>query len=969
MFGRSKGYLAAIAASVISAATTQVAAQQNLPGIFNILGGIIDAAIVDTARREWGARPQRDYDCLSQQRVAVSQLVARGIGPNDPRVRQFFSQCSALAAKPAPLVESTANSKFVIDGLTLGSTVLPQQQGNKYACHASEEFAGFTWCATHRSEGGKYGPETIWVSVLQSSTNEIVYITQSIEPAFFASSDIDNEIRRLSRDFGEEGKVLTASSQSGGWRGVIASWGAVTLERLDESTMDALRRGVRNIHKGLLADFLGEPHKSARAGLPVFSIGGGVGYIWDADFGEGGKGSLRITAVNAGTLGSSNFVTAPQPPVQPVPAPEPPQPSPEDQARLQREQADRLARDEAAANNKVDEVAQFIKEHDKNPKLSDYVEHVVSLRTAMEKNDPDVIEKELRNLETQLNDDKEYMQFIAQRTEQRKRDEARYLAEFVQLATQQDDFIKWYITNNVKAAPVIKLAPFIKQLEIQIATPNLEQLRDLTSRVNVELSNSDLYNQFEDRRSKPLVSEPAPTTPSQTLPETERNSFLLSGDLGDVVILYNSRPDAPHIAINLRGDYVFSTDSAHVCLFGQNPEDVALNVNAALAAYRLKEISGVDERCDVRQLASYDLIAMQRGVFLSSSAADALAVIKDIEAGALRKFSVLTAQEISAREKAEQDESSALEKDLDNDARSGYGVILLKTRSPSLCFVVNMKERAHRQLVLRNADKLALRMQVTPALVPKTAEEAFVGAQKAQCGAVYAGASDLKALSAGLKREKIPFVFSTIWITPEELDTEAARLAEAARLEAQKETERKQRAEDEEALRKQRDKDAQRDLEDQQQKLRKEYDGPAHAAVSSIVSEVSAVIADPNGNMAAFYPNFSNWWSDMKAKYWVIVSTNSDVEDYGKADFKGRKLDGALARFSIHLKNSVLGEYQDACFIFGHVADPEFNSNREPLDAKCEDYQDIGAWKVGHNFQSLWTPNGDQQAQAGTSGN
>jgi hypothetical protein len=72
----------------------------------------------------------------------------------------------------------------------------------------------------------------------------------------------------------------------------------VTLSELDQATMQALRNGDA-IHRGVLADFLGDPRKSARAGLPVYSIGGGPGYIWNADYDDSGHGALRLTTCDA----------------------------------------------------------------------------------------------------------------------------------------------------------------------------------------------------------------------------------------------------------------------------------------------------------------------------------------------------------------------------------------------------------------------------------------------------------------------------------------------------------------------------------------------------------------------------------------------------------------------------------------------------------------------------------------------
>ena len=75
--------------------------------------------------------------------------------------------------------------------------------------------------------------------------------------------------------------------------------------------------------------------------------------------------------------------------------------------------------------------------------------------------------------------------------------------------------------------------------------------------------------QKEDNKSleKKTETTAATTTnpvPALKLPTTEKNRFLVEGDLDDVEILYNANAKAPHIAENLRGDFVFSQNGSHL---------------------------------------------------------------------------------------------------------------------------------------------------------------------------------------------------------------------------------------------------------------------------------------------------------------------------------------------------------------------------------------------------------------------
>src|SRR3984885_3949940 len=343
-----------ISAVAVAFSLTGSAAQsgQQIPGLFGIFTGLMNTAIVDAARREWQTRPFSDYNCLARHGVSADQLANLGIGPEDARARQMLSECAfapptpaapvlaapapaapALAAPaaaepvlaapvpaaPQPAKENIAappNPNFIVNGLALGAPFgAPPEAAVGYACHASDDYPGFAWCQWRHAETRKFGPETTWMSVFRSQTNAAVEITQAVDPAFFRQGDTEREIRRLSRDFGQQAHVIAADLPSGG-RAVIAAWGAVALTPLDSATIDALRNGAL-VHSGLLVGALGDLRASARLGLPVYGLGGGAGFIWSANYNGSGKGVLRITAVDPSALSAR---TLPQP-AAPAPSP------------------------------------------------------------------------------------------------------------------------------------------------------------------------------------------------------------------------------------------------------------------------------------------------------------------------------------------------------------------------------------------------------------------------------------------------------------------------------------------------------------------------------------------------------------------------------------------------------------------------------------------------------------------------
>jgi hypothetical protein len=177
---------------------------------------------------------------------------------------------------------------FAVDGLAVDARVYPDSAIYKsYTCQPSDDFVGFRWCTVEHREKGNFGPQTAWVTILHSSANRVALITKVIAPAIFRPGDVDREIQRLSRGFGPA-QTLFAEPRPDVPHAVLAAWGAVTLTPLDEAAMDVLGRGEQ-IHRGIITDFLGDPHRSARIGLPVYSIGGGPGYLWGAKFNDAGK--------------------------------------------------------------------------------------------------------------------------------------------------------------------------------------------------------------------------------------------------------------------------------------------------------------------------------------------------------------------------------------------------------------------------------------------------------------------------------------------------------------------------------------------------------------------------------------------------------------------------------------------------------------------------------------------------------
>ena len=163
------------------------------------------------------------------------------------------------------------------------------------------------------------------MSVFRSEANAVVEVTQTVEPAFFRQGDAEREIQRLSRDFAQQARVIGAELP---WEATPSSPPGAPSASFLSIRRSSTRCAGAPVHSGLLVGALADPRAAARLGLPVYSLGGGAGFIWGADYNSSGKGVLRIIAVDPSALKSATrsqpVASAPSSVITAYAAPEPP---------------------------------------------------------------------------------------------------------------------------------------------------------------------------------------------------------------------------------------------------------------------------------------------------------------------------------------------------------------------------------------------------------------------------------------------------------------------------------------------------------------------------------------------------------------------------------------------------------------------------------------------------------------------
>jgi hypothetical protein len=278
-------------------------------------------ATVQAMQAAWAKLPSEETGCINdalyQQGGSVEALIQRGVLPSDPRLANARSNCQKQSERQEPQPTGSQRSAYAVSDVALGATVKFGSSAYKeYKCAPSDQFDGFTWCQKTRKGKERRGKFNATYSILHSRDGVAVYINRYQEPTFFGASEADDDIQRYSRKIGESPQITRMPHRAGFPNGILASWGKVQLEPLDNDSIKALADGRRPITKGYFIDFIGNFARSAKAGLPVYRISGGAGFVWVASYSRKGRGTLRLLAVDASAI--SPPLVATQAPTNPA---------------------------------------------------------------------------------------------------------------------------------------------------------------------------------------------------------------------------------------------------------------------------------------------------------------------------------------------------------------------------------------------------------------------------------------------------------------------------------------------------------------------------------------------------------------------------------------------------------------------------------------------------------------------------
>jgi tetratricopeptide (TPR) repeat protein len=205
----------------------------------------------------------------------------------------------------------TARSQpYVVEGMTLGERIpLGTTNYRSYKCGSSTYFEDYTWCQRTRVSTTSAGRGSLSNAIIHAKDGTAIYLMAKAMPVSLDRSAVQKEMDELSKQFNAEPtKVEWLPQAAGVPSSIIAVWGRIELRKLKPDDAEVAREDDPSA--GVLVDFLGDVARSAKAGLPVFRVAGGAGYLYAASFDAGSRGYRRYVAVDVSQPALKKFEPA-----------------------------------------------------------------------------------------------------------------------------------------------------------------------------------------------------------------------------------------------------------------------------------------------------------------------------------------------------------------------------------------------------------------------------------------------------------------------------------------------------------------------------------------------------------------------------------------------------------------------------------------------------------------------------------
>lgn len=620
------------------------------------------------------------------------------------------------------------------------------------------------------------------------------------------------------------------------------------------------------------------------------------------------------------------------------------------------------------ANDLLLDAEAFLRLNPTTPGIVDLASKAAALREAVSGGDPAEIDRKSLAFRGPLLRVEGFAAFEAARATERDKNEKSAIAGLVTDLQAKKSAIQLWMAQNLMHKATADFAHELIAIDAALGVGDRETLSASQKHLNTLLAKWKLETEVTRLVENKGSAVSADSESGIVIRRTPANQFLLDGEGDEIVALYNASPTAPSLIKNLVGNFLFETRTATLCAYPPvSTPAITRAIVSELTPFEADVVNFSLTGCDARNLVKQDIVLLTRRDFLKGDPSFALAVIDKLATGELRKFDGILYSRIKAKQLAEEEMRSTIARDVETSARNGYGAILLDEGDDKICVVVEGNSAVHAPMIKAIVNFVESEGRTKPSTMITDAETAYRSLQRHGCSSLYASQADLKKLTAALAADERRFTFLPIWFDgqavsaaqqeKQDLDKRNKEVEEAQRLAAAEERRLAEARKAQQAA----------DAKAQEAALREKY-GPEARALQDLITQgfgLGVLGKDPAVNAEAvrkfaaavgsLYPKFVGWNAGLEHDYWKPTEVNSEVVDYGIAQWKGRGLPAIVLKARIGLISAERGERRQQCFIFAVISDPEFDVYRDGLEAQCEDSaDDLDLWAIGHQLESRW---------------
>lgn len=634
------------------------------------------------------------------------------------------------------------------------------------------------------------------------------------------------------------------------------------------------------------------------------------------------------------------------------------------------------------------------REKNQTIKLTDYNESLEQIKTFVSSNKPstdpikfavavDKLRKAVagtddvakRDAYEQLNKildvDQNYIAFKNKKDEEARQADNETLRKLNLDAKLIKAFIADYLNKNPIAEYAADLGEIISALDGEIKSQNVSSFKSAIETIKNRLKQYKLLANFENytldnetANNNVASSNDAPTA-SKTLKLTSNNKILLEGSKDDIVLLYNATKDAPNVATNLAGRLSFEKDQAYICWYQRKASNEEHKRQALQELNKLGALKISDPKlsCEPSTFSKFDIIMLERGLFLSSTIDYALPLNDKIEKGEFKLASLLKGEDILSEIQKHETLAQLVETEVEKDLRTGFGIVRIGNDNRVICAAISDKQDGHRKLLSGKTSEISDQLGGRGSILELSMEQAFISAKKNQCGIIYSSAADMKSLYPALKRESIPYKTLPIWFSLKEIEEadKAFKNEQTAALQSEEQT--RQKLADEAQLKEASENTAEALRKKKEAQLRTTYAVTAKALSDEvgkkILDDVSKIKANSQENQKPNYLSMfresSSWYQKKVNEQWELADSRFELYDYGTSRWNDRRIDTIFNKITIKIKNRTIGKYDERCVVIGLVVDKEFEMYREPFESSCDNVENsLENWMKARSFEERW---------------